>query len=275
MGRSSVSKRRSRVLERPIPLDAPVVMAVHEQLTKDFEAADDPISPPGVRDRALLESAVLRQHTGLGDQMKYADRYENAAALIYGVCNNHPFFNGNKRTALVSGLMHLDRNNLVLEGVTRDDLFRMMRRIASHFFSQRRKGGDVIPDPDNEIASIAAWLRDNSRDIKRGERSIPYSELYRIIQGFGFRLGEKRNNHVEVLRRKRRLIVGEKWVCVYKLPCPGDSRIVQLHEIKSVRRALGLTEADGVDSASFYDTRVIIDSFIISNRAVLRDLAKI
>jgi death-on-curing protein len=249
------------------------VLAIHEQLTLEFASTEDPISPPGVRDHGLLESAVSRQHTGSADILKYSTAYSSAAALMFGVCNNHPFYNGNKRSALVAGLLHLDRNNLVLENVTREDLFRLMMRVASHHYSQRSLGKDVVPDPDNEIAAIAGWLQSSAREIKRGERSIPYSELYRIIQKFGFRLGSKKHNHVEVLQRKKTWL-GEKWDCIYKLPCPGDSRIVQINELKVVRRALRLTEEDGVDSESFYETRIVIDGFITAHRQVLRKLAR-
>lgn len=217
---------------------------------------------------------MLRQSTGIGDELKYANSFTSAAALIYGVCNNHAFHNGNKRAALVAGLMHLDGNNLVLEGVTKEDLFRLMKRIASHHFSQRKCGADVLPDPDVEISAIAKWLQENAREIRRGERPIPYGELYKIIQRFGFRLGAKRHNYVEVLKKKRGWLRGEYWDCVYKVPCPGDSRIVRIEEIKSIRRALSLTEEDGVDSSSFYETRVVIDSFITSHRQVLRQLAR-
>lgn len=255
-------------------MDSATVLAIHEQLTAEFATTEDPISPAGVRDLGLLESAVSRQHTAVGDVMKYDSPAKNAAALMFGLCNNHPFYNGNKRAALVAGLLHLDRNHLVLEGVTKDDLFRLMKRVASHFFSERRHGKDVLPDPDHEIDAIASWIDQNARDIKKGERPIPYAELYRIIEQFGFRLGAKKHNQVEVLQRKVRWFGGEKWDCVYKAPCPGDSRIVQVSEIKALRRALKLTEEDGVDSESFYDSRVVIDSFITAHRQVLRKLAR-
>ena len=183
-------------------LDPATVLAIHQQLTAEFSATEDPISPPGVRDYGLLESAVSRQHTAVGDVMKYDSATTNAAALMFGLCNNHPFFNGNKRTALVAGLLHLDRNHLVLETVTKDDLFRLMTRIASHFYSERKLGKDVLPDPDTEIGRIAAWLEANSREIQKGERPIPYAELYRIVEQFGFKLGAKRHNQVEILQRR-------------------------------------------------------------------------
>jgi len=74
----------------------------------DFAGTGDPIAPPGVRSMTLLESAVSRQHTALGGRLKYADPVSSAATLLYGICSDHPFHNGNKRTALVAMLVHLD-----------------------------------------------------------------------------------------------------------------------------------------------------------------------
>ena len=48
----------------------------------------------GVRDRGLLEAALFRPQTGY-----YADLIEEAAALWESLGQNHPFIDGNKRTA--------------------------------------------------------------------------------------------------------------------------------------------------------------------------------
>src|SRR5437667_1950835 len=99
------------------------VLRIHEYLVRDFAQSDDPIAPSGVRSEALLESAIGRQHVALGDEMKYATIHENAATLLYGLCLDHPFHNGNKRTALVAMLVHLDRNKTSLFDVNQKELF--------------------------------------------------------------------------------------------------------------------------------------------------------
>src|SRR5262250_3424596 len=116
------------------------VLRIHERLVLDFSGTADPIEPPGVRSEALLESAVGRQHAGLGSQLKYPAVGENAATLLYGICMDHPFHNGNKRTALVSMLAHLDRNHRTLFGVSQDDLFNLMIAVASHSITRPRRG---------------------------------------------------------------------------------------------------------------------------------------
>ncbi len=103
------------------------VIDIHESLVKDAANSDDPISPPGIKNRGLLESAVGRQHFGYGGQMKYNTPLSNAASLCYGVCSNHPLHNGNKRTALVALLCHLDKNGYTFtDRVNQDNLYSFM-----------------------------------------------------------------------------------------------------------------------------------------------------
>ena len=51
----------------------------------------------GIRDIALLESAVMRPQTGY-----YQDAVEEAAALMKTLCNKHPFHDGNKRASFAA-----------------------------------------------------------------------------------------------------------------------------------------------------------------------------
>jgi death-on-curing family protein len=87
------------------------VVEVHNHLTRLFEREDDPISPSGVKSSPLLESACSRPHTGLGAHDKYGTTDLKLAALFHSLTKNHPFHNGNKRTALATLLAALSRND--------------------------------------------------------------------------------------------------------------------------------------------------------------------
>jgi death-on-curing protein len=113
------------------------VMRIHIRLVEDFAQSGDPISPPGVQSEALLESAIGRQHVSLGNVLKYSTIHENAATLLYGLCCDHPFYNGNKRTALVAMLAHLDKNKRSLFGVPQKELFDMIIAVANRSFGVR------------------------------------------------------------------------------------------------------------------------------------------
>ena len=68
----------------------------------------------GVRDLELLQSAIAQPEASFGGAWLHADRFEMAAAYAYHICQNHPFFDGNKRAALASALVFLDLNGVSL-----------------------------------------------------------------------------------------------------------------------------------------------------------------
>lgn len=55
------------------------VLRIHYALVEEFAITNNPIEPPGVKSETLLGSAVSRQHSGLGDVLKYPDAIHNAA----------------------------------------------------------------------------------------------------------------------------------------------------------------------------------------------------
>ena len=63
----------------------------------------------GVRDQGLLEAALYRAQTGY-----YADTIEEAAALWESLSQNHPFIDGNKRTAFAAAYTFLAINGVRL-----------------------------------------------------------------------------------------------------------------------------------------------------------------
>ena len=67
------------------------VLAIHDDQIERYGGAS------GVRDRGLLESALFRPQTGY-----YVDLIEEAAALWESLSQNHPFIDGNKRTAFAA-----------------------------------------------------------------------------------------------------------------------------------------------------------------------------
>lgn len=88
-------------------LTASAVSAIHEQVLAAHGGAS------GVREAALLESAVaVPQATMMGKPL-ISDPIEVAAAYLFYLCRNHPFVDGNKRTALAACLVFLDLNHLL------------------------------------------------------------------------------------------------------------------------------------------------------------------
>jgi len=92
---------------RYLTVDA--VKAIHrEALTAHGGAA-------GLRDEALLESAVAAPQATMMGQPLMSDPIEIAAAYLFYLCSNHAFIDGNKRTALAACLVFLELNDLLTE----------------------------------------------------------------------------------------------------------------------------------------------------------------
>ena len=68
---------------------------------------------PGIRDEALLESAVNAPQASMMARALFEDSLEIAAAYLFYICRNHPFIDGNKRTALATCLVFLSENGLL------------------------------------------------------------------------------------------------------------------------------------------------------------------
>ena len=69
----------------------------------------------GLRDQALLESAVAAPQATMMGQALFSDPREVAAAYLFYLCRNHPFIDGNKRVALATCLVFLSENGLLPE----------------------------------------------------------------------------------------------------------------------------------------------------------------
>lgn len=68
----------------------------------------------GVRDRGLLESALAQPAATFAGEYLHHDVYEMAAAYLYHLAQNHPFVDGNKRTAAFAAILFLHRQGLYL-----------------------------------------------------------------------------------------------------------------------------------------------------------------
>ncbi|MFM8680734.1 MAG: type II toxin-antitoxin system death-on-curing family toxin, partial [Alphaproteobacteria bacterium] len=69
-----------------------------------------------IREQTLLESAVAAPQATYGGVPVMSDPVEVAAAYLFYICRNHPFVDGNKRTALAACLVFMERNGLLGTG---------------------------------------------------------------------------------------------------------------------------------------------------------------
>ena len=88
----------------PVWISRHVALVLHNMQLKAFGGSD------GVRDITLLESALAKAQNLLAYGDPPPDIFDLAAAYAYGIARNHPFVDGNKRTALVVSETFLARN---------------------------------------------------------------------------------------------------------------------------------------------------------------------
>lgn len=101
----------------------------------------------GVRDFALLHSAVERPKATFDGQDLYPTAFAKAAAILQSLCMNHPFTDGNKRTAWGTTVWFLWKNGY-------------------HLKAKRMEAADFMVMVDNEkseLRDIISFLRIHSR----------------------------------------------------------------------------------------------------------------
>ncbi len=92
--------------EKCFHLTVEIVREIHAEVIGRFGGSD------GVREMALLESAVAAPQASFGGGSPYQDIAEVAAAYLFYLCKNHSFIDGNKRAALGACVVFLRLNGI-------------------------------------------------------------------------------------------------------------------------------------------------------------------
>ena len=133
----------------PIWLDKEFVLWLHERTVERTGGSQ------GVRDEALLESALSRPRNLY--HYEEADIFDLAAAYAEGISSNHPFVDGNKRTAFTAADMFLEDNGYRLESEKGNEQEILFLNLAD---------GKVTR------AELAEWYRQNAHEIQRFQHQI-------------------------------------------------------------------------------------------------------
>jgi death-on-curing protein len=118
-------------VDKPIYLTLAEVIAIHSNQIDLYGGQ------PGMRDLGLLQSAVAQPEAGFGGQWLHEDIFAMAAAYAFHICQNHPFVDGNKRTALASALVFLEMNGISLEDPKRKLLKAMLNMTQGELSRQQ------------------------------------------------------------------------------------------------------------------------------------------
>ena len=123
-------------MSEPIWVSLEVLLEIHDEQLQEHGGS------AGIRDRNLLESALARPK----NQYVYSESSlpELAAAYAFGIARNHPFVDGNKRTAFIAMALFLWTNGFRLV-TTQTEAIAAMLELAS----------GTLPE-----AALALWVRD-------------------------------------------------------------------------------------------------------------------
>ena len=99
------------------------VLIIHEDQINQFGGS------LGLRDRALLESAVAQPQMSFDGVFVHIDLFQMAAAYLYHLTSNHPFVDGSKRIGLASALVFLEINGIEILKNT-NELYELTMRVA-------------------------------------------------------------------------------------------------------------------------------------------------
>ena len=93
----------------------------------------------GIRDEGLLDSALAQPQATFGGQFLHPTLPEQAAAYLYHLAKNHPFVDGNKRTALAVMLTFLRINGYRLD-LSADAIYQMVLDVVEDKMSKEALG---------------------------------------------------------------------------------------------------------------------------------------
>jgi death-on-curing protein len=131
-------------MKEPFWISLEAAIAFHERQLAEHGGGT------GVRDRGLLESALAKPQNLFSYSEGQVDVAAMAASYAYGIATNHPFIDGNKRTALAVSFVFVELNGYAVIS-TEPDAYVTFLALAA---------GDLSED------ELAAWFRKNIKENK-------------------------------------------------------------------------------------------------------------
>lgn len=128
-------------MNEPVWVLKKTILAIHEEQLSEHGGEG------GLRDEGLLDSALSRPKNIYS--YKKPDLFELAGAYAFGIIQNLPFVDGNKRTALVTSFLFLMLNGHSITAI-REERVTMFIKLSSKQISEHE---------------LSAWLRNNQQKI--------------------------------------------------------------------------------------------------------------
>lgn len=116
------------------------IIAINEEAVSQYGGLH------GVRDMHLVHLAVGRPQMSVAFHDAYPSVFDKAGALLHSIINNHPFFDGNKRTSFFSAIVFLELNGWAVE----------FKRKEGVKFARKVHNNDLT------VNQISEWLKSHS-----------------------------------------------------------------------------------------------------------------
>ena len=139
-------------MNEPVWLTFEIIEAIHNRQLSEHGGLS------GIRDRSMLESALERARHKYAYRELDTDLATLAAAYAFGLARNHPFLDGNKRTAAVACELFLELNSHYLLA-SDAELYPLFLTLAAGELDEQ---------------ALTDWLREHSRPQGVSEASIDY-----------------------------------------------------------------------------------------------------
>lgn len=210
------------------------VLDAHYLICNHFLKFGEGIGGVGPKDFGMLSSAVSRQVSSAFGTFVYNDLWEIAASLIFGLINDHPFHDANKRTAFLSSVFLMLENGFV----PRVDVAEV------EDFTVEIAEFNGLHGRHMDITEIAPRFKTMFRPRdNRISYIVTFNELQGLLSAHGCSIGNPNGNFINVYKGDIR---------VAQIGFPGWSKEVSRNAIATVRKSTGLTAENGYDAQVFF-----------------------
>lgn len=240
--------------DRPF-LNCEDVIDAHYLICDHFLKIGEGIAGFGPKDFNLLSSAVSRQLASAGGVFVHEDFWDIASSLIFGLINDHPFHDGNKRTAFLSSVFFMMEHGYT-PAVDISEVEDFTVEIAEF---------KLINGRNMNISDISPRFK---RMFRKQDNRISYivtfNELDSLLRNHGCRLDNPSGNYINVYKGDAR---------VAQIGYPGGTKEVSRNAISTVRKSTGLIPENGVDAQVFFKGADPLSALIGEYEEPLRRLA--
>ncbi len=227
----------------------------------------------GIKDTNMLCSALSRQAWCKNPK----DCFEVCATVLYGLIQNHPFFDCNKRTAILTAF-HLLHKQGRIPSVAHSLFEKLTINIATDNLSNYKRFKGLLKKENGKIQVIAAYLKSGTRAIEHDKPRITFRELRKILVRYNISLENPNKGYIDVYKAEEKttfLGFGKslKKTKLFRIGYQGENREVDAGALNRLRQKTSLTLGDGHDSATFYRGAESLPDLIEEYSGMLRSLA--